>query len=60
MELSHAGYSVNLRPIYLSIMSCFGSCIPTPDAYVKDIVAKMKKTASEGGDILLNEPSPQP
>ena len=41
-------------------MSCFGSCIPTPEAYAKDIIAKMKKTASEGGDILLNEPSPQP
>ena len=33
-------------------MSCFGNCIPKPDAYAKDIVAKMKKTASEGGDIL--------
>ena len=33
-------------------MSCFGNCIPTPDEYAKDIVAKMKKTASEGGDIL--------
>ena len=34
-------------------MSCFGiNCIPTPDAYEKELVTKMKKTASEGGDIM--------
>ena len=34
-------------------MSCFGiNCIPTTDAYEKELVTKMKKTASEGGDIM--------
>lgn len=34
-------------------MSCFGlNCIPSPDAYAKELVTKMKKTASEGGDIM--------
>jgi len=34
-------------------MSCLGiNCIPTPEAYAKKLVAKMKKTASEGGDIM--------
>ena len=41
-------------------MSCFGNCIPKPDAYAKDIVAKMKKTASEGGDILSLHDVPGP
>ena len=41
------------RYVTSTAMSCLGiNCIPTPEAYAKKLVAKMKKTASEGGDIM--------